>query len=278
MTTIFDYTDYRLFLKDRYAALKQINPAFSYRYFSQKAGFSSPNFLKLVMDGARNLSAESIHKFGQVLKLNNKEQRFFELMVQYNQASDPKQRQHYFELLLDFPDYRKTHHLEKEQYTYLSYWYYPAILELTALSDFREDPQWISDQLQKKVSLKEVKEALEVLLNLGLLQRDAEGKIGTVHTALTTGEEAKNLAAYTFHEQVLTLAKEAVSQQSAEEREFAAMTLAVNEQQLIQIKEKIRDLRKWILNFLGQGGDKPTAVYQMGTQLFRLTAKRKETP
>ncbi len=55
MRSIFTYTDYRAFLHDAYTHAKATNPAFSYRYFAKKAGFSSPNFLKLVIDGVYNL-------------------------------------------------------------------------------------------------------------------------------------------------------------------------------------------------------------------------------
>jgi hypothetical protein len=42
----------------RYA--KEQDRFFSHRFFARKAGFSSPNFLKLVMSSQRNLTHESI--------------------------------------------------------------------------------------------------------------------------------------------------------------------------------------------------------------------------
>ncbi|MBI4124922.1 MAG: TIGR02147 family protein [Deltaproteobacteria bacterium] len=261
------YTDHRKYLEDRYKELKATQAAFSYRYFSKKAGFASPNFLKLVMDGKRNLSAESIYKFADALKLNKKEKRFFEILVQYNQSTDPRQKEHYYLQMLEFPEYRKVYHLEQEQYEYLSRWYYPAILEMTRLADFEEDPRWIADKLNKKVSVKEVKEALELLRRIGLLT--AEGK--AAHKALTTGEIARSLAAFAFHEQVLDQAKQALKEQSVEQREFAAMTVAINETQLKRLKEMIHDFRKHVLNFLSQETEAPDRVCQFSAQLFLLT-------
>lgn len=57
---IYEYLEYRIFLADAYQAGKENVSAFSYRYLARKAGFSSPNFIKLVMDGERNLSMESV--------------------------------------------------------------------------------------------------------------------------------------------------------------------------------------------------------------------------
>src|SRR3989338_9919808 len=84
---IFEYDNYRSFLKDLYALLKQEKSAFSFRFFSRQAGFRSPNFLKLVMEGKRNLSPESIEKFAKGLKLNKNEADFFRRLVLLNQAT-----------------------------------------------------------------------------------------------------------------------------------------------------------------------------------------------
>lgn len=58
---VYGYLDYRAFLADLYTAKKA--RGFSYRSFSRRAGLSSPNYLKLVIDGQRNLSAKMAERF-----------------------------------------------------------------------------------------------------------------------------------------------------------------------------------------------------------------------
>ena len=55
LPSVYEYLDYRQFLRDHFAASKKAKPQYSFRYFSRRAGLSSSNFLKLVMDGKRNL-------------------------------------------------------------------------------------------------------------------------------------------------------------------------------------------------------------------------------
>ena len=74
---VFEYLDYRSFLKDMYAYRKRRDPVFSYRYFSGKAGFASPNFLKLVIDGQRNLSHTSMLKIAKGFGLKGNEMEFY---------------------------------------------------------------------------------------------------------------------------------------------------------------------------------------------------------
>ena len=54
-----DHTDYRAYLREMVTYLKASRPQFSYRYFSRIAGFTSPNFLKLVAEGQRNLTPDA---------------------------------------------------------------------------------------------------------------------------------------------------------------------------------------------------------------------------
>ena len=58
-----DYDDYRAYLSELIDFLRTSKRGFSFRRFSKRAGYQSPNFLKLVIDGQRNLSDDSIAKF-----------------------------------------------------------------------------------------------------------------------------------------------------------------------------------------------------------------------
>ena len=56
---IFEYLDYREFLRDYYQSKKAANPAFSLRAFSDKIGFKAKDFISRVMQGDKNLSTQS---------------------------------------------------------------------------------------------------------------------------------------------------------------------------------------------------------------------------
>src|ERR1035438_176071 len=96
---VFDYLDYREFLKDFYQHKKSLNPNFSLAVFSQKAGLATRNYLKRVIDGERPLSSESIPKFCLGLGLGVKEKVYFEALVNFNQTKDDDSKKHYFSSL-----------------------------------------------------------------------------------------------------------------------------------------------------------------------------------
>lgn len=97
---VFDYMDYRRFLKDFYLYKKGSSSSFSYRSFSRLAGLRSSNFFKFVMDGKRNLSLSGIYRFASALSLKTEEIRFFTDLVLFDQAESEKERNHYYEQIL----------------------------------------------------------------------------------------------------------------------------------------------------------------------------------
>src|SRR5579885_542919 len=96
MKTIYDYMDYRCFLKERFLAIKTKNPLFSYRSFNRLAGGKSSAFLKLVIDGKRNLADEGIQMVVRGFKLNDHERKYFESLVKFNQSRNHEEKDRYF--------------------------------------------------------------------------------------------------------------------------------------------------------------------------------------
>jgi uncharacterized protein (TIGR02147 family) len=95
MKNIYDYRSYRQYLKDFYESQKASIRGYTYARFSIEAHLSSPNYLKLVIDGSRDLTPTTIQAFAKGLKLQGKDLDFFEALVLENQASTPVENKYY---------------------------------------------------------------------------------------------------------------------------------------------------------------------------------------
>lgn len=91
MPSVYEYKDYRLFLKAHYQAKKRLDLSFTYRRFSLAAGLKSPNMLKLVIDAKKNLTNASTVAFAHALELSADEREFFFNLVQYNQSENARE-------------------------------------------------------------------------------------------------------------------------------------------------------------------------------------------
>ena len=99
MISIFEYQQYREFVRDYYLDQKRRKTGMTYARFSAAAGIRSPNYMKLVIDGEKNLTQENVVRFSRALGLSEAEADYFEALVQFNQAKSTLQRE-YFEARL----------------------------------------------------------------------------------------------------------------------------------------------------------------------------------
>ncbi|MFT6395762.1 MAG: hypothetical protein ACJAYU_000504 [Bradymonadia bacterium] len=267
---IFTYLSYREYLGDYYDAAKANTRAFSYRYFSRKAGYSSPNFLKLVIDGRRNLSSDSVEKFASALKLDRDEARFFSNLVTLEQAEKDADRNEAYERVAASRTYRGARRIDHGFFDYLSRWYNPVIREMVMRPDFVEDPAWIASRLVPAIRPAQAEKALALLLDLGLLIRDDEGTLMQGDAAITTGHEVRSLALGNYHRQMLERAGESIELVERDRRDLYALTIVVSDDTVAELKSRIHAFGERVLD-LSMRDPNPQNVYQLGIQLFPLT-------
>ena len=82
---MFAFLDYRAYLRAFYEEAKQ-RCAFSYRAFARRAKLRSPNYLKLVIDGERNLSPAMSQRFAEACGLSGEAVEYFQELVGFAHA------------------------------------------------------------------------------------------------------------------------------------------------------------------------------------------------
>jgi len=266
---IFQYDNYRSFLKDYYTAQKQNNPAFSFRFFAKKAGLPSFNYLKLVMDGKRNLTSDYLKRFMRGLKLKNSKAKYFEHMVHLNQTKDASLKSEYLNKMLKLKYRVEAKPIEKEQSEIYSRWYHWVIREMTLLGDFKEDPKWISERLHGAITPGQAKDSLELLKKLKLIQKEDQKWVPS-ERAIVSSDEVSNLALKKMHESFLNIAIHKLFQVHASQREFAGVTIAIDAAKLSKIKSKIKKFRRELNESLSDE-ENANQVYQFSMQFYPLT-------
>jgi uncharacterized protein (TIGR02147 family) len=270
---IFEYLDYREFLRDFYAERKANEYGFSYRAFSKRAGLRSTNYLKLVMDGERNLTPEMAQQFARGCGLTDRAADYFCELVAFNQAQSAVERTRCHQRLGRFKQYRTLHKLDAAQAAYHSTWYLPAIRELAARADFDPDPKWIARTLLPKISASEARVALDTLIQLGLLVTDEDGSVRQAQSLVTTGPGPLGHHIVNYHRTMLERAAAAIEEVPREEREISTLTLCVSQDVLLDLKERIREFRRELLQLAELTGT-PERVVQLNFQLFPLSEKK----
>jgi uncharacterized protein (TIGR02147 family) len=274
------FHDYRVYLRAMIDYLKATRAQFSYRYFSRIAGFSSPNFLKLVAEGKRNISPQSIAKFARGLGLDQREQETFETLVLLGQAQTDAERNRYYARLRRRASTSAAARMEDAQYKVYSLWYALPIREMLLLPDFQEDPNWIARRLRPQVRPTDVRTALQLLEQVGLIVRDETGRLKQHSTKLSTGPRVRSLAVRNYHRAMLETAANTLDGVAQEDRDITSLTVTLTRAQYEEARARIERFRAELLDIVEDSrkpedeGDRE--VYQVGFQLFPIT--RKETP
>jgi len=271
---IFAFRDYREALRALYAHKKAHEYGFSHRAFSRRAGLKSTNFLKLVMDGERNLSPAAALRFATALGLHGNEVDYFCELVQYNQAHGSRERSLAHDRMLRLQPQRAVRELGAQQSAYHAHWYVPAIRELAARADFRADPGWIARLLEPSITVAQATKALEVLTSLGLLSADEHGVLRPVDEHVTTGLTPLGHHIADYHRAMIERAGEAIDLFTGDEREIASLTLCIDEAILPELKQRMQTFRRELMQFAERTGQRKRVV-QINFQLFPLSKKEK---
>ena len=276
MTTVFDYQQYREYLRDYYLDQKLRKTGLTYSRFSSVAGIRSPNYLKVVIDGQKNLTPENIVRFAKALGLKEQESDYFEALVHFNQAKTPMQRDFFEERLARVRSRYsgkslRERLLSEHEFEAVSDWKYHAIMILTQVRGFEERLSWIRERLFNLVSEEEVAAILERLQAIRLLSRNAAGRLEQTHRQIKTKSELGRVLARAFYEGIFSRASLALKLTEPEEREFNNYVVSLSPQQIPELKRKVRtfmkDLNEWALE-----NSKPHQVYSFTFAAFPLTS------
>lgn len=270
MPSVFHYINFRHFLRDYYLEKKKQSKGFSYRVFNRSAKIVSPTFFKLVCENKRNLSGASILSFARALNLNKTETRYFKSLVYFNQSENFEEKKYHFHALCCFKEHNDIKELQTDQLRFYTQWYNSAVLEMTNLKNFREDPAWIAKRLFPTITEKQAKESLELLKKLGLVKYNPQKRLVTTNKNITTSKEVADMVVVNYHENMIDLAKKSLSHTAGSFRDVSSVTVALDKKSFLEAKRRIQEFRRE-LNVLLSQTKNPDHVYQINFQIFNLT-------
>lgn len=269
MPDVLQYTNYRVFLHDYYAYKKSTSAVFSLRFFAAKAGLSSHAHLKLVMDGKRNITKNTVVKIIQGLNLADERATYFENLVFFNQAKTDKEKAFYYGKLVKSTPGSRLHKMDQAHFRIFTEWYHSVIREMVELRGFNPAPEWISRRLGGTITPTQAAESLNLLSSLGLISRTANG-YSQAQSLITTDDEVSDLLVKQYHRQMLDQAKDSMENVPAEKRDISAVTFAIQRKDFPALKKHLQLMRKELLDFSSESGTGEDVV-QVNIQLFPLT-------
>lgn len=274
-----DYMDYRLYLADFYHYKKDqtrtsLRP-YNYAIFSAAADIKSPNYLKMIIEGKRNLSIDMVQKFAKACGLNKSQSDEFKLLAIFNQSEDPADRNYALKKLSEYRVEQKLKHgeFDRKVFEKVPNWIGWIIYALVDQSGVTFEVTQLKKLLRGKASETEIQHALESLLASGELIKDPETNQIQKGKPTETADEIPAALIRKLQMQLMYLGLESLYQDEATEREFGSLTMSLTEKEFEEIKFKLRQMRKSLHkeNSIARMSEKGDRVYQLNLQLFPVS-------
>jgi uncharacterized protein (TIGR02147 family) len=280
------FTDYRPYLKEYYEfrreQTKESLRPYSYATFAASADIKSPNYLKLIIDGQRNLSPEMARKFAKAMALNREDTEEFVALVDFTQAQEPIERNRYLKVLADIRvrQQLKSGEIKAETWEKVPSWVTWVLYSLAEQKDIRFDIPELFEIMRGKARPDDIRRSLDRLLESGELVRDRETGTVSKGRELMTGSETIPVALVRkLQAELIYLGLESLFQDIPADREFGTQTLALTENEFEQLKFELRQFRKrWTKDIsVNRKAVKGDRVFQMNIQLFPVTLSGRKT-
>lgn len=235
------------------------NPLYSLRSFAKKVGLPA-SALSEIMNGKRRLSREKargvLNRLCVDPDLSARILGGFPEKMKYNRRSRDEA-------------VRYTR-LDMDHFRVVSDWHHFAILSLSETEGYRHDPKWIARRLGIRAG--EASLALDRLERLGMLERDEKtGKVIQTGVSYATSDDVADLSLRKAHAQNLELARRSLEGDAVDERDFTAITMAIDPEMLPLAKKMIREFRDRLCATLESGAKKE--VHKFCMQLIPLTKR-----
>ncbi len=281
------YTDFRQYLKDVYDYRRALDGAtlrpYSYSNFSAAADIKSPNYLKLIIEGKRNLSEDMMIRFARALRLNKAEAGEFVALVRYGQAVDPMERNKFLRELSELRAKRDLQDglIDQASWEKVPSWIGWVLYAMADQKGVNFNPADLHKLFRAKASVEEIRQSLSKLVESGKFKQNAETGViekGVGAGAGAGGEAGQEIPVNLIRKlqaELIYLGIESLFRDSPKDREFGSVTLAMSPEEFEHVKFELRQLRKRINKDVGvkRLSSKGERVYQLNIQLFPVTEK-----
>ncbi len=268
IVNIYEYLEYRDFLRDHYEAQKKQRYHYSFRYISLKTGIDASFYAK-ILEKQKHLSPKNVGILAKFLKLDDKETAYFSVLVQFTKARSREQIQSLFDKLMTLRD-PPAATIERNSYEYFKHWYTPAIRELLNFFPFDGDYAKLGASLLPQITARQAREAVGVLERLGVIDRLNSGGFRLTDQFVSTGPQWRDMAIARFQQQMSQLAVESVDSVPHEHRDISTLTVSTSWECLKAIRERLAEVRHEIMGMIKEE-ENVDEVFQINLQIFPLS-------
>jgi uncharacterized protein (TIGR02147 family) len=274
---VFNYNDFRAYLKDFYAYKHQRNKKFSKAFICKELGLpNSRSYFQDVLNG-KFISQLKVPLFIKVFDLDRDEAQFFRVLVNYNQAvDDPEEREFLFEQLISLNQTPKAI-ISAKEYAYYKDWYNSVVRAVLNIVDFKKDGNYLkfARQIFPPLTETQARGSVNLLLDLELIAENDHGFLKPTEKVISTGAYAKDEVIKQHQLKSFDIAREAILKNQKQPQRVITKTISVSEEGYNRVLKNIEKCSSEINSIVHKDEAPADRVYQLDIILFPHSNKGK---
>jgi len=271
MASVFDVTDYRDLLQSYYEERKAQMPLYSYRMLGIKLGLDASQLFR-ILQKEQHLPARCVPVAKELLGLAGRAAEYFELLIAASRSRTQQKKQELLDKAFALRDVRRRE-LNQQELKFLSEWWIATVRAYLEVSQGHADAKKIAQSLIPPIQEQQVREALDLLKDLGMVKRLPSEKLALTDAHLTVSGPEKAQAVRQFQKQVMQLGANSLDQIPVTERDVSTLTMAVNQECLDDLKEMSREFRRQVQKRVEEC-TQPDRIMHLNMALFPVAQRQ----
>ena len=264
------FLDYRRFLEHYCQEQARAPQGFSLRGFARLAGIGSTSHLKSVLDGKLGLTTAMIAKVCAAMGMDARDTKYFSHLAGFNQARTAREKQDHYAVLRALGNPVPEEQIRGRGCDYFEKWQTPIIREIVTLRDFGDDWTALGEAVHPSISPLDARIAVETLLELGLIEKLADGRYRQTKKGLVADASRTSMSVRAFHGHMLEHAKRALHELGRDERNQSSLIIGLSPTAYGSVVEEIRAFKDRVKAIVHGDADS-SRVYQFSLDLFPVS-------
>lgn len=264
---IYQFTHFRKYLEEYQAARVQQEPSFTRTEICNLLGLEKTrSYFADVLRG-KKVSPRMVAKFIEILGLDKKAAKYFETMVQVDQAkNDTIRKAAMEELLRQHPN--PQHIINTDAYEYYNHWYHSALFAILDAMDVGDDMAPVQKRIFPKVPLGKLSDSLELLQRLGLARKNENGFWKPTRESISSGPYNNAELIKQYQLQCFELSKQALITPPKSPTVMSTMTFSISSEAYKELEAAVQEFKAKARRIIGEDKAKADSVYQLNLHLF----------
>lgn len=270
MLNVDETGDYRDLLKQFYVQRKQEMQLYSYKMMGSKLGLETSQLFR-ILNKSMHLPTRCIPLVKDLLGLTGRSAELFEILVAAARTKSTGKQKKLYDMALNLRDV-ELRRLSNYELKFLSKWWIPVVRSCIELNHGKCVPEHIAAQIQPPITKEQVIEAIQTLVELGLIVKKASG-IYTIHSVnfTTTGTD-RIQAIRDYQGQLFSLGQNALSTIPPNERNITSLMVSVDEECFQDLQEMSKEFRRQIQKRVEEVKSS-NRIMEIMVSIFPLTKK-----